>query len=231
MNTFNPDLVIEVTSVCNRACKGCYAPNVVSKESASELLQKDPGLFIDPVVLQGTLLSLRNSLPGIISIRGGEPSLHPNLASILNTTKFFAPTVVIETHGRWLLNGEREAYQELILSIMENRTTLKISFDSMHALKTEDLQEIISFLQRNSIDYYVAITEEDLEKFAITRNSILWIKDEKIIYQRKASRNEELLRPRLGVLNSKGELRDNLNSKFHGAALDLVSLTLGNAAG
>jgi MoaA/NifB/PqqE/SkfB family radical SAM enzyme len=38
--SFNPDLIIEVTAACNRACVGCYAPNVVSNESAISLYEK-----------------------------------------------------------------------------------------------------------------------------------------------------------------------------------------------
>lgn len=231
MNTFNPDLVIEVTAVCNRACKGCYAPNVVSKDSAADLIEKEPSLFLDPNVLQGVLISMQDGTPEIISIRGGEPTLHPGLPRILSTTRFFATSVVIETHGRWLLSRDRDAYQSLIHSIIENNVKLKISFDSMHALKTDELQEIISFLETNSISYYVAITEEDVGKFITTRNSISWVRDEQIFFQKKASRSEDLIRPKFGVINSKGQLKDALNSKFNVLSVDLLSMTLGNAAG
>ena len=76
MNFFIPDIIVEVTGACNRSCVGCYAPNVVSKEGAVALYEKQPQLFIGI----GAINNAFNNIGGysnVIAIRGGEPSLQP----------------------------------------------------------------------------------------------------------------------------------------------------------
>lgn len=170
-------------------------------------------------------------LPETISFRGGEPSLHPDLPSILSLTKYFSQNMVLETHGRWLLRAERELYQSLINSIKSNFVKIKISFDSMHRMRTNELVEIVSYLQAEGIDYSIAITELTDEDFSNTRNSISWVSEEKIYFQRKAKSNQELLKPRFGVIDSKGKLKDGLDNKFTKTSINLMSLRMGNATG
>lgn len=214
MKTFKPDLIVEVTSACNRACPGCYAPNVVSSKSASELIKLDSSLFLSLQSLNETLMFWDQELPKLISIRGGEPSLHPELPSILKSFKFFSRDIVIETHGRWLLAKNRNSYEELIQSILEAGIIIKISYDSMHGLSAEELMEITDYLKACGGKYLIAITENTTKEFEVTRNTITWIDDENILYQVKAKGMDELLKPRLGVINTKGILKSDLNSKF-----------------
>jgi MoaA/NifB/PqqE/SkfB family radical SAM enzyme len=214
MNSFNPDLIVEVTKVCNRACSGCYAPNVLSRESSHDLIKKDPGLFLNIADLQFALLSLGVAAPRLVSIRGGEPSLHPDLSGILNVLRFFSQEIVIETHGRWALNKSLPAYQDLLTTIRFNKAKVKVSFDSMHGLSSDELLEIISNLEGNGIEYLIAITENGVEAFHETRRKVSWVEDNKIIYQPKAAKQEELYSPPIGVINSKGQISGTLTDKF-----------------
>lgn len=214
MKTFNPDLVVEVTSVCNRACPGCYAPNVVSNKSASELMKKDSSLFLSLQSLNETIMFWDQELPKVLSIRGGEPSLHPELPFILKSFRFFSREIVIETHGRWLLAKNRSSYEELIQTILEAGVVVKISYDSMHGLSGEELMEITDYLEFRGGKYLIAITESTTKEFEATRNTAMWIEDEKILYQKKAKGINELIKPRLGVINASGILTSDLNSKF-----------------
>lgn len=215
MNPFKPDLIVEVTKVCNRACNGCYAPNVVSRESSEDLLKKDPGLFLSVSDLQCALLSLNTVVPRNISIRGGEPSLHPNLAGLLNVLRFFSQEIVIETHGRWALDETVSQHDDLLTMIQFNKVKIKVSFDSMHGLSDQELLEITSNLEAKGIQYLIAITEDGLDKFQVTRNRIPWVKDEKLIYQPKASQSEGLYQPPMGVINCKGQISGGLTAKFN----------------
>ena len=215
MNSFKPDLIVEVTKVCNRACNGCNAPNVVSKESSQDLMRKDPSLFLNVPDLQYALLSLNAVVPRLVSIRGGEPSLHPNLAGLLNVLRFFSQEIVVETHGRWALNESLSQHTDLLAVIQFNKVKIKVSFDSMHGLGSEDLLEITSNLEAKGIEYLIAITEDGPDKFLITRNRIPWVKDEKIIYQPKASHSVGLYQPPMGVINSKGQISGGLTAKFN----------------
>jgi organic radical activating enzyme len=214
MNTFTPDLVVEVTGACNRACVGCYAPNVVSNEGATELFEKRPELFLSIVGFNRALNEL-SVFPKITAIRGGEPSLHPKLAILLKMASVHSAMVMLETHGRWLLPENIKAYGNLVKSIRENRIVVKISFDKMHGLKKDDLQKITDFLGWNEIDYRIAITESTSADFIQTRSQCYWIEDEKIIYQPKATHESELIKPILGTINKRGELNSTLTNRFN----------------
>jgi organic radical activating enzyme len=213
MNTFIPDLIIEITGACNRACVGCYAPNVVTKDGATELYEKRPELFLGIADLNNALNELEN-IPSITSIRGGEPSLHPKLPIILLMASRHSDQVMIETHGRWLLPGNVSAHKELVQSIKDNKAIVKISFDKMHGMKKNDLQMITDFLNWNEIDYRIAITESTLVEYIATRTICSWIDDDKIIFQQKATSGFELVRPMIGTINVAGELNKTLTHKF-----------------
>ena len=214
MKIFNPDLVIEVTSACNRACTGCYAPNVVSNKSATELMKLDSNLFLNLQTLNEILMFWDQELPQVLSIRGGEPSLHPELPIILKGFKFFSHEIVIETHGRWLLAKNRNLYEELIQTTLDAGIIIKLSYDSMHGLSADDLREITDFLEARGGKYLIAITENTIKEYEAIRSTAMWIEDRKILYQRKAKNVDELIKPRLGVINTKGILSSDLNSKF-----------------
>lgn len=211
MNTFQPDLIVEVTGACNRACSGCYAPNVVAK-NASEVFEKRPELFLKTEALNNAVSEI--SPVEIASIRGGEPTLHPELPSILKTVATHAKEVFLETHARWLMEGDFVPYMELLNAIIDNGIIVKISFDKMHGLKPEELQKITHFLDWHDVDFRIAITEPTLADYMATRSLCSFIKDEKIIYQPKATSADELIRPTVGTINVRGELKATLNHKF-----------------
>ena len=150
MNTFQPDLIIEVTGACNRACAGCYAPNVIVKDAAS-VFEKRPDLFLKSVELNNILNKIDTAV-SIASIRGGEPTLHPDIATILNLAATHADKVVLETHGRWLMAEDFIPYIGLLEAIKMNGIIVKISFDKMHGLKADELQGITDFLKWHDVD-------------------------------------------------------------------------------
>ena len=213
MNTFTPELVVEVTGACNRACVGCYAPNVVSNESAATLFENRPELFLSIVGFNRALNEL-SVFPRVTAIRGGEPSLHPKLPVLLKMASTHSEKVMLETHGRWLLPENIKEYGELIKSLRENRIIVKISFDRMHGLKKDDLQKMTDFLGWNEIDYRIAITESSLAEFMLTRTQCYWVEDEKIIFQPKATNESELIKPILGTITKLGKLNRSLTNKF-----------------
>lgn len=213
MKTFNPDLIVEVTSVCNRACSGCYAPNIVTNKPATDFFEKNPELFLRISGLNNAFnkISVR---PYLTTIRGGEPSLHPQLDTLLLISQRKSNQVMLETHARWLLPQNVLDHQKLVEAIKSLGVIIKISFDKMHGLSTSDLQQITDFLDGNHIDYCIAITEATLGEFLSTRSFCPWIKDDNIIFQLKAKTTEELVSPGIGVINAKGEFKRNVTSKF-----------------
>ena len=217
MMTFQPDLIIEVTGACNRACEGCYAPNVVSNKSAAEIYTTRPDLFLSTENLQRAFLKME-ILPNIIAVRGGEPSLHPHLENLLVIAAGKSELVVLETHARWLLPESINDYKSLVQAIQNLGIIVKISFDKMHGLKKEDLHKITQFLDWNNISFKIAITESSTEDFLITRNLCSWISEDKIIFQAMAKNSEELVMPSIGVLTVTGELNKTVTSLLPDAA-------------
>ena len=213
MNTFIPDRIIEVTGACNRACVGCYAPNVVSNEGATALFEKRPELFLGVMALKNALNELER-LPSVTSIRGGEPSLHPKIAVLLMMASRHSDQVMLETHGRWLLPENVASNKELIKVIKDNGIIVKISFDKMHGMKKDELQKITDFLNWHEIDYRIAITENTLADYIATRSVCYWVDEDKIIFQQKAKTELELVKPLIGTINVRGELKKTVTHKF-----------------
>src|SRR5258708_13173502 len=83
---FSSDLIVEATLVCDQSCIGCYAPNWVSKEIPADSFKSKPHLFLSPDALTSALRSIRphGGKPFAVSIRGGEPSPHPPLGSLIH---------------------------------------------------------------------------------------------------------------------------------------------------
>lgn len=111
MKTFNPDLIVEVTSVCNRACSGCYAPNIVTNKPATDFFEKNPELFLRISGLNNAFNQIPVR-PYLTTIRGGEPSLHPQLDTLLLISQRKSYQVMLETHARWPLVVSEEGYFE-----------------------------------------------------------------------------------------------------------------------
>lgn len=223
MNTFNPDLVVEVTSACNRSCSGCYAPNVVSSKSAQDLMATQPSLFLNVQELERQIMFWEETLPETVSFRGGEPSLHPHISEILTLNRYFAKTLVLETHARWLLKEQRDEYQNLITAIITNNVIVKISFDSMHRLNADKLKEITNFLNEIGVRYLVAVTEKNETDYLATKALAPWVIESSFIFQKKAETVDELIQPRMGIINVSGKKVGALNNKFH-SQIDLKAV-------
>jgi organic radical activating enzyme len=209
---FQPDFIVEATSVCDRACVGCYAPNFVSKKSATAIYQDRAELFLSPIKAETALLEFSEKFFDVLSIRGGEPSLHPELSVILKACEKRAKSVVLETHGRWLETPND--YHDLIDMVVATGTGIKLSFDQMHGLTPSQLRSISEFLDEKSIPLYVAITEASESDFLKTRTLCSWVPDEQIIFQEKVFSGHQLVRPIHGVLGIDAQIRRQLHTKF-----------------
>lgn len=210
---FQPDLIIEATSVCNRACAGCYAPNIVSGQSTQELIKTNPEYFLKPEILHNTLKKIVFKKSPIVSIRGGEPSLHPQLSKLIEEVSALRSNVILETHGRWLLSKNLEDNIALLTTIKKLCATIKISFDQMHGLSGSDLYNITYNLEQNDIPYLIGITEFSEEEMKNTRAKCHWVPDSKIIFQFKAVNINELVRPTIGVISINGNLKTTLHTR------------------
>lgn len=205
MRSFHPDLIIEVTSVCDRHCVGCYAPNLVSKIDPEQLFLDRPELFIDPKVLEKQLPTLAPL--GLVAIRGGEPTRHPRLHEILQLCSQGATEVYLETHGRWIGGplGELEGLCSQLGIVV------KISFDRMHGTSVSELQRMTSILNLKGIPWVVAITEPNDDSFAQVRAMCDWVSEDQVIFQKKAVSLSDLITPSRGVIKTDGKFSSKLS--------------------
>lgn len=214
--SFQPDLIVEVTTVCDRQCAGCYAPNVVTREQPKDLYVKNPEWYLSPTqlcVALDSLPSLKNS-SHVISLRGGEPSRHPELFKLLEVLKSRSEgSLFLETHARWLM-PDSFIEPALIRVLSETETTVKISFDRMHGLNRMELKQITSRLDSLGISWCVAITEKSQIEYESTRLLCEWIGDEKFIFQPKVSFKDQLVRPQIGVIHVNGSISGRVTSKI-----------------
>ena len=207
---FQPDLIVEVTGVCDRACSGCYAPNMISKFSPVELYRVKPEMFLTSDRLDDVLSGLKSNADSI-AIRGGEPSRHPYLTDILRIAHKKAKQVYVETHARWVLDESQAA--NILTVCSDLGTTIKVSFDSMHGLSANDLKAITDRLSTAKIQWVVAITENTEDKFLAIRALCPWVLDNRIIFQKKAASLHELIEPRIGIIKLNGNLSRTLTVK------------------
>ena len=145
-----PDLIVEVTDACDRTCSGCYAPNILVRPNSSEVLSVQ---FLTPSQFRNALEQISLHANATISFRGGEPTLSPHLEELIQIALSNHSIPVLETHGRWLLNFQRNSNQ-LIDLCKSTGLTLKISADSMHRMQLAQLTQILDILNRNDLTIF-----------------------------------------------------------------------------
>jgi len=121
-------------------------------------------------------------------------------------------TVVLETHGKWLLKPNEKS-DSLLNSIKNLNAVVKISFDKMHRTTAVELKMMTDALDFMGIEYWVAVTESSESSFNIIASHIDWVSEDHFVFQKKATSTEELIKPRHGVISSKGIL--NLGLTVH----------------
>ncbi len=208
---FQPDLIIEATSTCDRQCPGCYAPNMVTGQNALQLLTEKPQWFLskDALVKAFQVLSSDNDLSTrIMSVRGGEPTRHPRLFEILKAVREFTKGLIyLETHGRWVLSADDNSALNAALygAIADTQAIVKISFDQMHGLSSAALREITTLLDQRGVPWCVAITEGDADLIH-ARSRCDWVANDRIFFQEKARTADGLVRPTIAAISVEGKI-------------------------
>lgn len=217
MKYFSPDLIIEVTSACNRSCVGCYAPNVILKSGNldTEYLKT---ISLSMTSIEKALTAIGDDLAksAVIAIRGGEPTLNPDLPQILtllptNSKKF------LETNGNWILSHVLPVAQKdtLLNSLVHSKTCLKISYDTMHKSRPEQLRQQIEFLKQKGIAWCLAITAAREDDCLPLLAEIPFINTNLVFFQRLAHKIDDLVKPSLGVIDTKGNFKTSVTAHSH----------------
>ncbi|NSX55807.1 4Fe-4S cluster-binding domain-containing protein [Parasulfitobacter algicola] len=209
---FDPELIVEITSVCDLNCPGCYSPTLRTTEKPEITLAQHPDMFMQPAALAKALSNL-NPTPRSLSLRGGEPSRHPLLADLIRVSADVCETVWVETHARWLaVNDDRR--RDWIQTFKQTNAIVKVSFDKMHHLRTDILRDITDVLEAEDLRWMIAITEPDQASFQKTRNRCDWVEDHRITFQEFVTDHRLLVSPPLGTLSVAGRLQTQPTSHF-----------------
>lgn len=224
---FTPDLIAEVTSVCDRQCPGCYAPNFVTKDSPESVRRSNPGVFISASVFREALenvVAQNGSRISTLSLRGGEPSMHPEISQLVAITAEFAQEVYLETHGLWI-DMQSLTSQTILESCAKFGAKLKVSFDRMHGLDVSRLRRILKAVELSGVQYLVAITEQTEEEYLRVRNLLPELADDSFVFQKRSTTEAGLILPRIGVLRIDGTLKASLSVResFRSRSRNFVS--------
>ena len=132
---FRPELIVEVTVVCDRACLGCYAPNVIVKNDHELTFKERPALYLHRDALLTRLNKIASTINRRLSslaFRGGEPTCHPQLPDLIKISLQYTDKLFIESHGRWALSTSKDTgidAQHLLTALGQSNVVLKVSFD------------------------------------------------------------------------------------------------------
>jgi organic radical activating enzyme len=206
MMHFLPDLIVEVTNQCNKSCPGCYAPNVFETTAESNS-SKIKNLSANSLLAKWNELEILKQAD-IISVRGGEPSLNPEIAEILLFLAKQAAHVILETNGDWIENNF-----DLLKKLSGSKVIIKLSADQMHGSSCIKTRSRIEVLKNNNIGAIIAVTEDTIEAFE--KFVILNLSEYSgpIIFQKKVRNVNDLIKPKIGILNIQGQLTSTVSVK------------------
>lgn len=208
---FAPDLIVEVTSVCDRACPGCYSPTLRTKEAPELTFLEHPEMYLGAEPLDAVLEEL-GGVVRTVSLRGGEPSRHPLLAELVAVARLRGLEVIIETHARWVLD-DHERTTRWLMAFADPGVSLKVSYDRMHGLKPMELQRVLGRLDGAGVRWSIAITEPTFDAFLKTRAQCHGVPDERIVFQHKVTDHRLLVHPPLGTVDVGGTRKRALTVK------------------
>lgn len=126
------DLIVQVNSFCDKNCEGCYFKELLSSVQPQLLLNQEKYL---------NKISLMKS--GIISLRGGEPTMVKGWFE-----KFVFPaiqmnlTVIIETDGYFI---GRNNYNDILSKLSHDKIFIRVSFDKNHYVASGDFKKMAVF--------------------------------------------------------------------------------------
>ncbi|MFH1729759.1 MAG: radical SAM protein [Pseudomonadota bacterium] len=166
------NLSFKLTNKCNYKCKYCYlAPT--KKTTNLKLEHFDKFLqFADPK-------------KDLITLSGGEPTLHPEIDKILRRLEHHQ--IRICTNGTYL--------QNIIQMLVPEHTTIDLSFHYFN----RQIKNAISLLIKYKIEYFINIVIHDA-----TKNRL-----KEIIEHTKPTKNYHLLHPTATDSNTIDEIQEN----------------------
>lgn len=205
---FQPDLIVEATNACNLDCKGCYSANLLigNAKNKEKIRNLNPIGFEDRLK---TVINLEGKDNPIITFRGGEPSLAPDIDKLIFIASRYSNNVFLESNGLWLLDSGGK-FNKLLNSIIKTSSILKLSFDKMHNSKPQLVSKIIKKARDFNIDLSFGVTAKSEDEFLFIVDDLSLPGDVTTYYQEFAKDVLELKAPGLGVIKQDAKLYERL---------------------
>lgn len=175
---------------CNMRCPFCH--------NASLVLRPDTQPTIDPKDILAYLSKRKNILEGVC-ITGGEPTLYKEITSFICQIKELGFKVKLDTNGtnpdliKCLVANKLIDY--IAMDIKNSKEKYKITSGSK-ALPLENIEESVSFLLSNKVDYEFRTTviselHTDTDMYSIG----MWIKGAKAYYLQAYKDSGDIIAP------------------------------------
>ena len=145
-NLCNHRVYIRITNVCNKACNFCFVKN---DPKASTFISVDQVKQI----VEFELSRHNPSAPLRVQLSGGEPSLHPELKTIIaEILQYDGVRLLLETNASNLNNSD---YLDIIKAF-PRKLTLKISLNSELITSNSEWEENVNYFlgQNLPVLYY-----------------------------------------------------------------------------
>jgi MoaA/NifB/PqqE/SkfB family radical SAM enzyme len=149
-NATAPNVMLEVTDACNVSCRACYKKKGTSFKTLDEV-EKDlnAGLALRPV--------------HTVTISGGEPTLHPELFSIVKRVKSRGVHVFLLTNGvliddEYLERLRDSGLDSILFHVDANQQRPDLQGGPGHAVVVERLGTLVRMAAAHGLDVSISAT-------------------------------------------------------------------------
>jgi len=122
---------IVVNSSCNLSCKYCFAKEILSNKD-----------FISLDNINYIVAFLKNSEKKIVSLMGGEPTLHPQIISIIEKFRSEGFTISLKSNGLWDIK-----IKEYFSSLPENEFFILLNLNPPSTYTPKEIETLNNNLQ------------------------------------------------------------------------------------
>lgn len=141
-NKYNRRVYLRITNICNKDCDFCFYRN---EQAEKGFMTLDT---VRKIIEQEYTLHDFSIEPLYVQLTGGEPSLHPQLAKIIDLILSYPKVdLYMETNGS---NLQSKSYLKLF-KLYPYRIRLKISLNSELITPTSEWRENVQFLKAQKL--------------------------------------------------------------------------------
>ena len=154
------EVSIHITEQCNLNCKSCLHMIPISN-------YKDYYWFVDEYIKpQLNLLAKHSSIVDTLVIMGGEPTLHPDIISVLYIAREIFPNIHIKlaTNG---VNLNIFENGDFIKSLLDNHIIVSLVAYPYSKYAENHYNKLVKILDNNKVDYNISAIIDQTQHFLV----------------------------------------------------------------